>query len=97
MITHVVMWRVKDPSQENLLQIKETLLSMQGKIPEMLSIKVGININSSEAAFDLVLINTFADRQALQIYQDHQEHVNVKSYLKNKTSDRAVVDFEEQP
>jgi len=94
MVRHIIMWRLKDRTPESKGRMKEVLLGMQGKIPGMRSIEVGLNINATEAAFDVVL-NTVHDTPAdLELYQAHPEHLKVKAYTSQASTAKTVVDFE---
>lgn len=44
MITHVVLFKLKNPTPENLEKTKEVLLNMEGKIPQLREIVVGIDL-----------------------------------------------------
>ncbi|QEN05465.1 Dabb family protein [Thiospirochaeta perfilievii] len=92
MVKHVVMWRLKN--KEDGVFIREEILSLEGKIPGLVSIEAGLDFNQSGAAYDLVLISTHIDREALAIYQDHPEHVRVKNIIVPLVGDRGVVDFD---
>jgi len=92
MVKHVVMWRLKN--KEDGVFLREEILSLEGKIPGLVSIEAGLDFNQSGAAYDLVLISTHIDREALAIYQDHPEHVRVKNIIVPLVGDRGVVDFD---
>jgi hypothetical protein len=99
MIKHIVMWRLKEiaddaTKQENAQKLKERLESLRDKIREIKDIEVGINVNPSEAAFDVVLYSEFEDREALRIYQNHPEHKKIVDFVGRIRTDRCVVDYE---
>ncbi|NJK95047.1 MAG: Dabb family protein [Bacteroidales bacterium] len=98
MIRHIVMWRIKDDCEgkdkrATALLIKEELESMIGKIDGLRSLEVGINVNTSPAAFDLVLITEHSTLSDLQFYQEHPAHLAVGAFVKNVTKERVVVDY----
>lgn len=100
MVKHIVMWRLKDEAlgatkEENALKLKETLLALKNEIDELKAVDVGINFNPSEAAFDVVLYSEFEDRQGLEAYQKHPEHVKIVKFVGEIRTDRAVVDYED--
>ena len=71
MIKHIVMWRLKDfaagaSREENAVKLKESLEALDGVIDEIRAIEVGINFNSSPAAFDVVLYSEFDDAEGLE-------------------------------
>jgi len=99
MIKHIVMWKFKDTAnghdkKTNLEITKNILEEMKTKIPVIQSIEVGINYNTNEDAYDLVLITDFKDKKDLQIYKDHPEHVRIKTHFQKVRDEKKVVDFE---
>jgi hypothetical protein len=98
MIKHVVMWRVKSDfdkkdKKTTCLLLKEELESMIGKIDGLKSLEVGLNVNSSEAAYDLVLISEHPTLRDLQFYLEHPAHQAVGALIKAATIERVVADF----
>ncbi|MBI2485358.1 MAG: Dabb family protein [Deltaproteobacteria bacterium] len=99
MIKHIVMWRLKDSAngaskEENAKKLKSSLESLKDKISEIKHIEVGININQSDAAFDVVLYSEFDSMNDLQAYQRHPEHMKIVGFVNEIRSERAVVDYE---
>lgn len=99
MVKHIVMWRLKElannaTKQENAIKLKEKLESLRDKIEEIKDIEVGINVNPSEAAFDVVLYSEFENLEALNIYQNHPEHKKIVEFVTQIRTDRCVVDYE---
>lgn len=100
MIKHIVMWRLKDSAagasrEENAKKLKQSLEDLKDKIGDIKSLEVGINFNSSPAAFDVVLYSEFADRDGLDAYQNHPEHLKIVDFVGEIRTDRAVVDYED--
>lgn len=100
MINHVVMWRLLDMAegrskQENSEIMKEKLLALENKIPQIKYIEVGLNINPTDAAYDIVLITHFHNEEDLNIYANHPEHVKVGEFIGKVRSERVVVDYVE--
>ncbi|KXS40789.1 MAG: Stress responsive A/B Barrel Domain-containing protein [Methanolobus sp. T82-4] len=98
MLKHVVMWKLKSGAegrtkQENAELMKEKLENLQKMISEIEMIEVGININQSDAAFDVTLYSEFRDEEALVSYQKHPEHVRVADFVGKIVNERAVVDY----
>lgn len=98
MIKHVVMWKLKDfaegsSRQENAKKIKSMLEGLKDKITQIHYLEVGINIKSSDMAFDAVLISEFEDEQKLEEYKNHPEHVKVSDFVAKVRENRAVVDY----
>jgi hypothetical protein len=98
MIKHIVMWRIKDECEGSnkratALLLKEELESMIGKIDGLSALEVGVNVNTSPAAFDLVLITEHHTLRDLEFYQEHPVHLAVASLIKASTKERVVVDY----
>lgn len=97
-LKHVVMWRFKDfaanrTRMENAQWMKEHLEDLVGKIPELLSAEVGINIKESDAAYDAVLTATFSSTKDLETYKSHPLHQAISDYCKDVRLSRVVVDY----
>ena len=99
MIKHIVIWRVKDRQNEQTQDetaraIKAKLEGLRGRIPGLLHIEAGTDFCRSETAYDVALYSEFESRSALDGYQIHPEHQEVTSYIRERCSDRVIVDYE---
>jgi hypothetical protein len=94
MLTHVVFFKLNDRTPENAQKLREALLGLTGKIPQIKHMEVGVNVIPSERAFDVVLFQRFTSLADLQTYQTHPEHQEVLKYLLAVTTSRASVDYE---
>ena len=100
MVKHIVMLKLKDEAlgaskEENALKLKETLEALKDVIDELKEVEVGLNFNPSDAAFDVVLYSAFENREGLEAYQKHPEHVKIVEFVGEIRTDRAVVDYED--
>ncbi len=98
MIKHIVMWKLKEQAEgkskaENAQLIKEKLLALPAKIPEILKIEVGVNISSDPTAFDAVLVSEFADEAALKRYIEHPAHREAAAFVASVREGRAMADY----
>ncbi|PKP01337.1 MAG: stress responsive protein [Bacteroidetes bacterium HGW-Bacteroidetes-6] len=98
MVRHIVLWKFHEQAagnckEANLTEARRRLLSMEGKIPGMLSIECGINITNEAAAYDLALFCTFDSEESLKIYQTHPVHEEVKKFIAQVRDLRALVDY----
>lgn len=93
-LTHVVQMKFADPTPAVLGRAVELLRGLEGKIPELRAIEVGLDILHSARSFDLVLITRFDSLAALEAYQAHPEHVEVLEYLRTVLERSVAVDFE---
>ena len=98
MLRRVVMWRLRaqDPDQKALDAgtIKRALESMRGKIPGLLDLQVGINSSGGADASDVVMIADYQDRNAVEIYDKHPVHEQVKPIVGPLREERRVAEFE---
>jgi len=100
MLKHIVMWRLKDIAEgknkeENKVIMKGKLLALEGIIPEIKYIEVGLNVNPTDAAYDIVLISHFENEEDLKTYANHPEHVKVAEFIGKVRKERVVVDYTE--
>jgi len=99
MVKHIVMIKLKefDTVDEKISQaenFKQMLEDLVGKVPELLDMEVGLNFNPKPASYDLVLISKFENREGLDNYRVHPDHVKVLEVLKEIMDKTAVVDYE---
>lgn len=94
MITHVVMYRFGDRSPEHLAVCKAKLDSLPSVIDAIESFAVGVDVLHGAVSWDVVIVSTFADLEALERYRVHPAHEDVAAYLRDAATDRASVDFE---
>lgn len=94
MVKHIVFFRLKDPNSENIIQAKERLMSMEGKIDILKHIEVGIDFMKSDRSFDLALITHFDSQEDLKTYATHPEHLPILAYMKEIVAQSAAVDYE---
>lgn len=99
MITHVVQWRVKDEAEgltrADILEKMQCMLeALNGQIPEIITLSVGLNARPGDFASDIVLLSTFSSWEDLQTYAAHPEHQKVVEFVGKVVTERRVVDFE---
>jgi len=99
MIKHIVVWRLKETAhcntkEKNAVIIKEKLEALNGKIPGMIKLEVGINFSEEENVSDIVLYSEFNSREELKNYQVHPEHKAIMPFIMEARSERRMVDYE---
>ena len=93
MIKHVVCFKLNEG--ESPEKAKEVLLSMQGKVPMLRGIEVGIDELHSARSYDVILLVVLDDLDALSAYQVDEYHVNVvKKHMHAVTKSSVSIDFE---
>lgn len=100
MIRHIVMWKLKlgERPEEKMTTgelIIKSLTGLKAKIPEIIDIKAYMNHQDApKNNYDIVLDSTFKSMDDLEKYQQHPEHLNVASLIKDKVSERSAIDVE---
>jgi stress responsive alpha/beta barrel protein len=95
MITHIVFFKLSEPTPEKIAGTREKLLSMSGKIPELRHLEVGTDVIRSERSYDLALVTRFDSLADLQAYQVHPWHAGeVLPHMKSVCSSIVAVDYE---
>ena len=92
MIRHVIMWKFKEDAKEDMHRFLDGLQALNGVIPEILRMEVGINVKEGNN-YDACLIADFADWDALERYKKDPRHVAVSTLCKSNRTDRGAVDF----
>ncbi len=94
MITHVVLFKLKDRSPQSIEKAKDVLLGLKGKIPFLRYLEVGTDVLHSERSYDIALITKFDSMEDLQAYQVHPVHLEVAKYITAVRESAIAVDFE---
>jgi len=94
MITHVVLFKLKDRSEAAVEITRQVLLAMRGHIPELLDIEVGADQLHSERSYDIALITHHESWAALDAYQVHPIHQGVGVHMKQVVERSVAVDYE---
>ncbi len=82
MIKHVVCFKLKNDSIELRKKTKDILLSMQGRVPMLLDLKVGVDFLSSTRSYDIILETYFNNKEDLENYQNEDGSVTVPEVLR---------------
>ncbi len=94
MIKHIVMFEFKKENKEqNILKVKELLENLIDKIDGLKQMEVGINFDTAPRAMDLSIYTTFENKEDLNTYAVHLEHLKVVSFIKEVTEFSKVVDY----
>jgi hypothetical protein len=97
MIAHIVLFKLKDPTAENVNAVKEMLLSMNGKVPMLRKLEVGTDVIRSERSYDVALYTHFDSLADLQAYQVYPYHAGtVVPFMKENCSSVIAADYEIQ-
>ena len=95
MIVHIVLFKLNNPTAENTGAVKNMLLSMNGKLPLLRQLEVGVDIIRSERSYDVALYTKFDNLADLQAYQIHPYHADtVIPFMKANCASIVAADYE---
>lgn len=94
MFTHIVLFKAKEPTKENLDFLKNTLLSMKGNIKELKELEVGVDVIRSDRSYDIGIITRFDSKEDYLSYDVNEFHVEkVKKVIKPYIVGSKTLDF----
>ena len=95
MVTHIVLFKLSEPTPENLAATHAKLMSMQGQIAQLRHLEAGVDVIRSERSYDIALVTRFDSLADLQDYQVHPYHAGeVVPHMKQVCASIVAVDFE---
>ncbi|WP_244833946.1 Dabb family protein [Clostridium sp. BJN0001] len=95
MFTHIVLFKAKNPTKENLEFLKNTFLKMDGKVSVLRKLEVGVDLIRSDRSYDVGIITRFDNKEDYLTYDVHPFHVNeVKKVIKPYIECSKTLDFE---
>lgn len=99
MLKHIVMWKLKDHAEgtgkmENARKMKAMLEGCARIVPGIEKFEVALAQTGLEATYDVVLYSEFADKAALDAYQEHPDHVALKPFIGAVREARQCMDYE---
>jgi len=97
MIKHIVFFRFTEILTENeRIENAKTLCSIFSSLKDLPSVnkyRVGININESDAAWDVVIDSTFESPVLLEEYNTSREHIEAIEKGRQFAKERSVIDY----
>ena len=94
MLKHVVFFKFKQGiGEEEIADLEKSLAALPPVIPEILSYELGRDVVRSERSYDLALVSTFKDLDAMQHYQEHPDHQVVLKKVNDLCESVLAVDF----
>ena len=99
MVKHIVIWKLKETASgndkaTNARLAKEKLEALNGKIPGLLKLEVGIDFLHSESSGDIALYSELESKEALAVYQEHPLHKEAGTFIREIVCGRTTADFE---
>lgn len=75
MFTHIVLFKLKEPTIENVKFVEGTLLSMSENIKELKELEVGVDVVRSDRSYDIGIITRFDSKEDYLAYDVDEFHV----------------------
>lgn len=95
MIKHIVCFKLKDNSTEMCKKTADILMSMKGKVPQLIDIEVGVDFLHSPRSYDIILQVTLENSARLEEYQSDPYHCDVvKKHMHSVMESSVAVDYE---
>lgn len=94
MITHIVMFRLREDCKGEIPRVVERLNALNGKIPQLRGLQAGADVLHSPRSYDLALVAQFDSLEDLNAYQVHPAHVEVANYIGTVRESAVAVDYE---
>lgn len=99
MVKHVIIWNLKEgytaeEKEAIKKEIKESIESLNGKIPGLINVSVNVNPLPSSSG-EVILDSSFENEEALKGYAIHPDHVEVaNTKVRPFVASRACMDYE---
>jgi len=90
-MNHVVFFRFSN--EDDAVEAARRLRALDGVVPSLRSIEVGVDVLRTQRSWDLCLITRFDDEAGMQAYQVHPAHEEVVSWIRLHASAVAAVDW----
>ena len=99
MVKHIVFWKLKEELQGSareakLREIKQGFEALQGVIPGLRHIEIGVDFLQSADAVDLILYSAVDSREALDGSQNHPGHLAMVPLVRDIRVARWAGDYE---
>jgi len=99
MIKHIVIWTLHDEAEgcskaENAKKAKVLLESLNGKIPGLINLEVGIDLIGDGNCGDVCLYSELETADDLPAYATHPEHVKCIPFMQAIASSRSAMDYQ---
>lgn len=95
MIRHVVLFKFKaEVNETDRADLVARLKALPKRIPGILKPEVGEDFVKSPRSYDVALVFSFEDREALDRYVNHPNHVPVRERARQICDSDMKVDYE---
>ena len=93
MVKHIVMFKLKEKTLENMEHAVSILRGLDGEIETLRFLEVGVDFKKSERSYDIVLTTHFDHQKSLAAYTVHPSHLPVIDTMRKLCLSSVVVDY----
>ena len=95
MVEHLVWFKLKEGiTQDEKAILMQSLRDLKDQVPDILHLAVGEDFSGRSRGFQMGLVVRFPNRQALEIYGPHPNHLAFIEKCKHLWTDVQALDFE---
>ncbi len=94
MLTHIVLFKLKERTAENRMATRDRIAQIEGRIPQLRSLQVGINELETPFSYDLVMVAILDSLDDLHSFQTHPVHQELLRDVMPRYEEFHSVDFE---
>jgi hypothetical protein len=94
MIKHIVLFKLAEKNPENIKKAVRSLKSLDGNIETLKYLEIGVDYKGSDRSYDLSLTAHFDNREGLETYATHKNHLPVVDVMRSLCQSSIVVDYE---
>ena len=95
MVDHLVLFAVKeDASPEDVENLLSSARDLRDNVGSVVDLSVGEDFSGRAGDYTHALFARFEDRDGLQEYMQHPDHLAVVEKLEERTTGRLVADYE---
>ncbi len=94
MIKHIVLFKLAEKNPENIEKAVQSLKSLDGNIETLKYLEVGTDYKGSDRSYDIALTTHFENKEGLETYATHKNHLPVVDTMRSLCQSSIVVDYE---
>ena len=95
MVDHLVFFAVsEETSSEDLEDLLSSIRALEDSVGSVVDLSVGEDFSGRSGGYTHALFARFEDRDGLQEYMEHPDHLAVVEKLDERTTGRIVADYE---
>ena len=95
MVDHLVLFAVKDTATgEEVEDLLASIRGLESGVGSVVDLSVGEDFSGRSGGYTHALFARFEDRDGLQEYMEHPDHLSVVEKLGERTTGRIVADYE---